>query len=126
MKYLTSKTAAPRAHILHLILLGSIAVACYSGLFLRFHTESLFATYKDSLWPLYKSTLEAFRALPHTRMRVVFLSVISLCANVFAQSNVVVDQYIAKEGPIAKAGVLANIGSGGSRSAGAKVGVALR
>lgn len=34
-----------------------------------------------------------------------------------------VDTYIASEGPIAKAGVLANIGSSGSKSNGAKDGI---
>lgn len=58
-------------------------------------------------------------------MRVTALSALGLCAGVFAQSSAVVDQYVAKESPIAKAGLLANIGSKGSRSAGAKAGVVI-
>ena len=41
------------------------------------------------------------------------------------QRTVNVDTYIATEGPIAKAGVLANIGSDGSKCAGAKSGVVI-
>lgn len=47
------------------------------------------------------------------------LTTVSLVAAAFAQSTV--DSYIASEGPIAKTGLLANIGSSGSKSQGAKV-----
>ncbi|KAJ7079775.1 glucoamylase G2 [Mycena belliarum] len=56
-------------------------------------------------------------------MRVVFLSALSLCGAVLAQSSV--DSYVASESPIAKAGMLANIGATGSRSGGAKAGVVI-
>ncbi|KAF8158199.1 glucoamylase [Crassisporium funariophilum] len=64
-------------------------------------------------------------------MRSVVLSVVGFCAAVFAQSSRVhghgsiVEQYIAKQGPISKAGVLANIGPSGSKSSGAKAGVVI-
>ncbi|KAF9533066.1 glucoamylase [Crepidotus variabilis] len=57
-------------------------------------------------------------------MRVVLLSALCYCAAVFAQSSVV-DSYVAKESPIAKAGLLANIGPSGAKSAGAKAGVVI-
>jgi hypothetical protein len=114
---------APREPHTHLIFFGFLAAAaCYSGLFLRVQIESLFATrtYKDTPWSLALLASERLRALFHTRMRVAFLSAVGFCAGVFAQTGVV-DSYIARESPIAKAGVLANIGPNGSRSAGAKV-----
>lgn len=43
---------------------------------------------------------------------------------VHAQSNTV-DAYLASESPIAKAGLLANIGPSGSKSQGAKTGVVI-
>jgi hypothetical protein len=52
-------------------------------------------------------------------MRIVLLSALSVCVSVLAQTSV--DSYIATESPIAKAGVLANIGPSGSKSQGAKV-----
>ncbi|KAG6915629.1 hypothetical protein DXG01_010668 [Tephrocybe rancida] len=58
-------------------------------------------------------------------MRVILLSALGLCASVFGHQGNLVDEYVAKEGPIAKAGLLANIGSGGSRSSGAKPGVVI-
>ena len=54
-------------------------------------------------------------------MRLILLSV--LChygAAVLAQSTVV-NSFVATESPIAKAGLLANIGPSGSKSSGAKV-----
>ncbi|KAJ7367346.1 glucoamylase [Mycena albidolilacea] len=56
-------------------------------------------------------------------MRVVLLSALSVCVSVLAQTSV--DSYIATESPIAKAGVLANIGPSGSKSQGAKAGVVI-
>ncbi|KJA21218.1 carbohydrate-binding module family 20 protein [Hypholoma sublateritium FD-334 SS-4] len=58
-------------------------------------------------------------------MRLVLLSV--LChygAVVFSQSSVV-NFYVATESPIAKAGLLANIGPSGSKSSGAKAGLVI-
>ncbi|KAI0821308.1 glucoamylase [Irpex lacteus] len=49
------------------------------------------------------------------------LTTVSLVTAAFAQSTV--DSYIASEGPIAKTGLLANIGSSGSKSQGAKPGI---
>jgi len=56
-------------------------------------------------------------------MRSIFFSAMGFCAAVFAQS--VVDQYVATESPIAKAGILANIGTSGSMSSGAAAGVVI-
>jgi len=53
-------------------------------------------------------------------MRFAILSSLCYCALVRSQLSVV-DQYVATESPIAKAGLLANIGPSGSKSAGAKV-----
>ncbi|KAK0464228.1 glucoamylase [Desarmillaria tabescens] len=57
-------------------------------------------------------------------MRALFVYCLSLSASVWAQSGTV-DAYVASESPIAKAGVLANIGPGGSKSSGAKTGVVI-
>lgn len=75
--------------------------------------------YKDSLWGLYDSIVEHVQQVPHIRMRVFFLSSLALCASVLGQASV--DSYIAKEAPIAKAGLLANIGPSGPKSQGAMV-----
>ncbi|KAF5315001.1 hypothetical protein D9619_007127 [Psilocybe cf. subviscida] len=57
-------------------------------------------------------------------MRAILLTVLCYCAAVFAQSSVV-DSYVATESPIAKAGLLANIGPSGSKSSGAKAGLVI-
>ncbi|KAK0202033.1 glucoamylase [Desarmillaria ectypa] len=57
-------------------------------------------------------------------MRALFIYCIGLSASVWAQSSAV-DAYAASESPIAKAGILANIGPNGSKSSGAKVGVVI-
>ncbi|KAF8798899.1 glycoside hydrolase family 15 protein [Phlegmacium glaucopus] len=57
-------------------------------------------------------------------MRSVIFSAAAFCAAVFAQSSTV-DQYLATESPIAKAGLLANIGPSGSKSSGAAAGVVI-
>ncbi|EIW59392.1 glucoamylase G2 [Trametes versicolor FP-101664 SS1] len=58
-------------------------------------------------------------------MRFTFLAtIVGLAVGAFAQSSAA-DAYVASEGPIAKAGVIANIGSGGSKSSGAKSGVVI-
>ncbi|KAJ6508344.1 glucoamylase [Mycena sanguinolenta] len=56
-------------------------------------------------------------------MRISLLSALSVSVSVLAQTSV--DSYIATESPIAKAGVLANIGPSGSKSQGAKAGVVI-
>ncbi|KAJ7143544.1 glucoamylase, partial [Mycena crocata] len=56
-------------------------------------------------------------------MRFLLLSAFSACASVLAQTSV--DTYIAAESPIAKRGMLANIGSSGSKSEGAKSGIVI-
>jgi len=54
----------------------------------------------------------------------VFVSLLALVAsNVWAQTSV--DSFVTKELPIAKAGLLANIGPSGSKSSGAKAGVVI-
>jgi glucoamylase len=54
-------------------------------------------------------------------MRLLAFAVLaSVWASVFGQSSSV-DSYVASESPIARAGLLANIGPNGSKSAGAKV-----
>ncbi|TFK87333.1 carbohydrate-binding module family 20 protein [Polyporus arcularius HHB13444] len=58
-------------------------------------------------------------------MRFAFLtSLIALATGALAQSSSA-DAYVASESPIAKAGVLANIGPSGSKSSGAKAGVVI-
>jgi hypothetical protein len=77
------------------------------------------ALYKETLWFLYSSGVDL---LPQTNctMRFAILSALGICASVLAQSGTV-DTYISTESPVAKAGLLANIGPYGSKSAGAKV-----
>ncbi|KAI0373730.1 glucoamylase [Pilatotrama ljubarskyi] len=58
-------------------------------------------------------------------MRFTLLtSLLALALGAFAQSSAA-DAYVASESPIAKAGVLANIGPSGSKSSGAKPGVVI-
>ncbi|PPQ92630.1 hypothetical protein CVT25_007709 [Psilocybe cyanescens] len=57
-------------------------------------------------------------------MHTILLTALTLCAAVFAQSSVV-DSFVASESPIAKAGLLANIGPSGAKSSGAKAGVVI-
>ncbi|GLB38611.1 putative starch binding domain containing protein [Lyophyllum shimeji] len=125
-----SNASRPREHTSQLIIVGcaiiGTAVCCYAGLFLKMRIPSLSVNeYKDTLWSRSGQATELLVAFPRVRMRVVLLSALALCAGVFAQSSTVVDQYVASESPIAKAGVLANIGSSGSRSSGAKSGVVI-
>ncbi|KAJ7195533.1 glucoamylase [Mycena pura] len=56
-------------------------------------------------------------------MRVVLFSALTLCSAVLSQTSV--NSYVAKESPIAKAGLLANIGPNGSKASGAKAGVVI-
>jgi hypothetical protein len=70
------------------------------------------------------SIREFFLLLQHflswTIMRITLISTFVLSfTSIIAQSQT--DQYIASEGPIAKAGLLANIGPNGSKCAGAAV-----
>ena len=59
-------------------------------------------------------------------MRFALLTaLVGLAASAFAQSSTA-DAYVASESPIAKAGLLANIGPSGSKSSGAKVSSSLR
>lgn len=53
----------------------------------------------------------------------VALSLLGLSSLVLSQSTA--DSYVASEAPIAKAGVLANIGASGSKSEGAKAGIVI-
>ncbi|KAG6845598.1 hypothetical protein H0H87_006651 [Tephrocybe sp. NHM501043] len=113
----------PRAYIPHLVFLGCgiAAYACFARLYLLAQIESLFTSYKEWAWVSGSSFAPLYRA----RMRVVLLSALGFCASVLGHKASVVDQYVANEGPIAKAELLANIGSGGSRSSGAKPGVVI-
>ncbi|EIW63814.1 glucoamylase [Trametes versicolor FP-101664 SS1] len=52
----------------------------------------------------------------------LFATLVGLAVGAFAQSSAA-DAYVASESPIAKAGVLANIGPSGSKSQGAKAGI---
>ena len=59
-------------------------------------------------------------------MRFALISTLGLCASVLgqdAQRGSIVDDYVRKEGGVAKVGLLANIGPSGSKSAGAKPGI---
>ncbi|KAJ7256806.1 glucoamylase G2 [Mycena haematopus] len=56
-------------------------------------------------------------------MHIALLSALFVSVSVLAQTSV--DSYVATESPIAKAGVLANIGPSGSKSEGAKAGVVI-
>jgi len=58
-------------------------------------------------------------------MHFTALLILFSCTSVFAQSSSIVDAYIAKESPVARAGLLANIGPDGAKSSGAKVGYEL-
>lgn len=78
------------------------------------------ALYKDALSSIWNTGLDQLRALAQTRMRVFLVSSLALVATVLGQSSVV-DNYVKTQSPIAKAGVLANIGPDGSKCHGAKV-----
>ncbi|KAF8139186.1 glycoside hydrolase family 15 protein [Mycena galopus ATCC 62051] len=56
-------------------------------------------------------------------MRTVLFSALTICGAVFAQTSL--DSYVATESPIAKAGMLANIGADGSKSEGAISGLVI-
>jgi hypothetical protein len=76
-----------------------------------------FVIRKDAQIPLV-SSIQKVRDFWQTKMHAswVFLSLFL----VFLHSGAV-DSYIARQSPLAKAGVLANIGPSGARSSGAKV-----
>lgn len=108
--------------VTHLILPVCLVVACFSGLLLS-QAAVWLSPYKHDLLMVYSIGVERARVLLHTaKMRFLLLSVVGFCASAFAQSSIV-DQYVLTQSPIAKAGVLANIGPSGSKSAGARVGV---
>ena len=68
---------------------------------------------------LYVFIAEWFGALVQTTARGIWTPLDLL--RVFSPWGTTVDSYIARESPIAKAGVLANIGPNGTRSMNAKV-----
>ncbi|KAH0585949.1 hypothetical protein H2248_007235 [Termitomyces sp. 'cryptogamus'] len=108
--------SVPRA--CHLIFFGCLlAVYAYYAWLL----PKIYALSED-----YKSrvTVQGFYSA-RSQMCLGSLPVFMLCGSVFGHQKSVVEEYIAKEGPIAKAGVLANIGAEGSRSSGAKTGVVI-
>ncbi len=105
----------PYVRLAHLILFLSVAIA-----FLYFLGIPLIV---KSAWYGDKYSIGTFDSNFHdltTNMRALFVYCLGLSASVWAQSSAV-DAYVASESPIAKAGVLANIGPSGSKSAGAKV-----
>lgn len=75
--------------------------------------------YKETVWSFYSFACNTVQDLAQTKMRVVLFSALSICGAVLAQTSV--DSYVATESPIAKAGLLANIGASGSKSSGALV-----
>ncbi|KAJ7636912.1 glycoside hydrolase family 15 protein [Roridomyces roridus] len=76
--------------------------------------------YTQAMWSFACNQLQA---LSQTRMRVVLVSALSLCSTVLSPS--LVDSYIAIEAPIAKAGILANIGPNGAYASAAAPGVVI-
>ncbi|KAJ7130879.1 glucoamylase [Mycena filopes] len=74
--------------------------------------------YKEAVFSLQSFTCKKLQDFSQTRMRVILFSALTACAAVLGQSSV--DSYVAAESPIAKAGMLANIGPSGSKSLGAK------
>ncbi|KAJ7145278.1 glucoamylase [Mycena filopes] len=79
--------------------------------------------YKEAVFSLQSFTCKKLQDFSQTRMRVILFSALTACAAVLGQSSV--DSYVAAESPIAKAGMLANIGPSGSKSLGAKAGVVI-
>ncbi|KAK0504250.1 glycoside hydrolase family 15 protein [Armillaria luteobubalina] len=109
----------PYARLAQLILFLSVAIAllCFSEIPLIV----------KSAWYGDKYSIGTFDSNFHdltAKMRGLFVYCLSFSASVWAQSSIV-DSYITSESPIAKAGVLANIGPNGSKSAGAKAGVVI-
>ncbi|KAF8644676.1 hypothetical protein AX16_008336 [Volvariella volvacea WC 439] len=69
-------------------------------------------------------SVDCFRELARVKLRLLLLSALGLLASVFGISSTrIVDKFIELETPIAKAGILANIGPDGLKSWGAKAGV---
>ncbi|KDR82587.1 hypothetical protein GALMADRAFT_275746 [Galerina marginata CBS 339.88] len=81
----------------------------------------LFKAQKLGQW---KDILMWFHNSPQPTMRFIVLTAFAFCATVFSQSPQV-DSFLATQGPIAKAGMLANIGPSGSKSSGAKAGIVI-
>ncbi|KAJ7069525.1 glucoamylase [Mycena amicta] len=81
--------------------------------------------YKEALWSAYSFTFYKVQDFAQARisMRVVFVSALALCGAVLGQTAV--DSYVTTESPIAKAGLLANIGPSGAKASGAKAGVVI-
>lgn len=74
--------------------------------------------------PSSKSSPPRWLNMRNTIVTSILLGIASLVIPYANQVHAAtVDTYIASEGPIAKAGVLANIGSSGSKSNGAKAGI---
>ena len=86
---------------------------------LRIIADPVFA-YKEWLWTSIYPILQRIQKTTLPSMRSILLTAFAFCAAVFAQ-NAAVDQFVATQYPISKAGVLANIGPSGSKSSGAKV-----
>ncbi|KAF9013323.1 glucoamylase [Cyathus striatus] len=73
--------------------------------------SSILSRYKEDVWDVVLSSVNGFP--PFT---------LTFCSAVLSQS-ITIEQYIASQGPINKAGIRANIGPYGSQSAGAGVGL---
>jgi len=86
---------------------------------LRIIADPFFA-YKDWLWTSIYPILQRIQKATLPSIRSILLTAFAFCAAVFSQ-NAPVDQFIATQYPISKAGVLANIGPSGSKSSEAKV-----
>jgi hypothetical protein len=86
---------------------------------LRIIADPVFA-YKEWLWTSIYPILQRIQKTTLPSMRSILLTAFAFCAAVFSQ-NAAVDQFVATQYPISKAGVLANIGPSGSKSSGAKV-----
>ncbi|KAF8964432.1 glucoamylase [Flammula alnicola] len=80
--------------------------------------------YKEQTFAIWSLILNQTRVFSLPSMRCLILSAVGLCATVFAQSTAV-DTFLAAESPIAKAGLLANIGPSGAKSSGANAGVVI-
>lgn len=83
------------------------------------HQKDFGFLYKD-LPELWVVILKHLPKAPFLKMRSILLTAFAFCAAVFAQTNTA-DSFLAQESPIAKAGVLANIGPSGSKASGAGV-----
>jgi hypothetical protein len=82
---------------------------------------SNFTAWWTEYWNYKDVTCNSLRyTFPQAMQWRSLIPTLGICASVFAQSSTV-EHYITTESPIAKAGVLANIGANGVKSSGAYV-----